>query len=190
MRIVWNKNPLRQTFELTEADREIFRLKAKLADYEFAIADAERHLDPGPSGTKRVDPARALEALRDAESETMSSAALVEAMLRELEEGWHVGDCTCVSASCMRCAAEEILGTSTIEGLRKHPAAYVAGAFGPDNSATLDEAIRALDGYEPIRDGPWLDCPQDEFDRHAARWRADHERARDWLLRHRAERLA
>ena len=58
----------------------------------------------------------------------------------------HMGDCTYVSCSCVRCHAENILGVDTIKGLSGNPGHYINMAFRKTND--INEAIKYLENYE------------------------------------------
>lgn len=62
-------------------------------------------------------------------------------------EGYHMGDCTCVPASCPKCYAESLLGVDTIEGLGKYEAGKIHDVFCPHNDfdeRTIDEVLEEL----------------------------------------------
>lgn len=115
MKIVYTQNPLRSYFELSEQEKENFKLKLfnhHRYEYEEAEEDATKW-------TEHQYP------------------YFIEA-LTSGEEHW--GDCTKVCCSCTKCHVEDILEINTTEGLKC--LYYISGAFGKDT--TLDEAIEKL----------------------------------------------
>jgi hypothetical protein len=193
MKINWHKNPLKTTIQLEDHDKEVFRLKVKIYEMEEAVCDAAFHLD-NVSEPDYYDPGKAFNELKRVipsdDPDHDFSASRYQSMLNELETGFHCGDCTCVPASCYRCLAESVLGIDTIDGLRKHAAARVNGAFGKDGERSLDEAIASLTDYEPVREGHWLNVSHVEFDRHVPAWRLQAKTAHEWLMRYRDEHFA
>lgn len=99
--------------------------------------------------------------------------------------GTHVGDCTCVPCSCLKCHAEGYLGINTIPGLGKHLAYKVNAAFGPDGERTIDEAIEYLANYDPKPTSPMWDGRLELWESCLPRWRDEASRAHAWLIEHR-----
>ncbi len=185
MLIRWHKNPIRTTIELTESEKEAFRLKVRLWEYEEAVRTALFLLDDERKNGKFYDPKRALSALEHA---LEPKEHLADDYLRELESGFHCGDCTCVAMSCSRCHAESILGVDTLEGLGKHAARKIDGAFGENSEKSIDEALESLSDYQPTRSGAWLDLPEAEFEKHVPRWQQEAKAAHGWLLNYKREK--
>ncbi len=98
----------------------------------------------------------------------------------------HMGDCTCVPCSCMRCHAEEMLGINTIKGLGKHQASKVLGAFGKDGNRTIDEAIASLDVTPEYNKSPtWPDSL--DYNIHIPRWESERKSAAALLRTYKEE---
>lgn len=188
MKIVWNKNPLRTTVELTEAEKEVFRLKVRVSEMREAIGMAVFYLNPAESKSKYFSPEKAKLHL-DRVQKVDPEEDLYAELLQELEGGYHCGDCTCVATSCMKCHAEDILGINTTDGLGKHAALYIDGAFGRDNERTIDEALDHLANHTPVRSGAWLNVPQEQFDANVETWKKQARSAHKWLLRYRDTKL-
>lgn len=180
MEIQWMPNPLATRVILDERDRAILRQAIKIELLETRIYEAlfklsPKHLKPGET----PDILGALKALDTdgMEREPMESAIdqRSEWMLESLHEE-HLGDCVCQPCSCSKCHTESMLGIDTIEGLGKHAACYISGAFG--DGRTIDQAIDILDAYDPKPDGTWKDG-------WLAKWKTDHQAAAEWLRAYR-----
>jgi hypothetical protein len=187
MKIVWNKNPLKSTVELSEAEKEAFRLKVRVSELEEAVGMAEAYLDQA-GDSEYFSPEKA-KACLDRVQQDGSELEMYLDLLRELEDGTHCGDCTCVPSSCLKCHAEGILGIETTKGLRQHAAHYISGAFGRDGERTIDEALDNLANHTPVRSGGWLDLPQDQFDANVETWKKQAKSAHKWLLEYRDTKL-
>lgn len=188
MKIMWNKNPLKTTVELTDAEKEVFRLKVRVSELEEAVGMAVFYLDPSESKAKYYRPEKAklhLDRVQREDHEEDMDADL----LRELEGGYHCGDCTCVATPCLKCHAESVLGIDTTEGLEKHAAHHIDGAFGRDGERTIEEALDHLANYKPVRSGAWLNLPQEHFDANVETWKKQAQSAHKWLLRYRETKL-
>jgi hypothetical protein len=196
LKILWAQNPLLTVVELDEFDKEILwhrlkieRLEGCLAQGHFGLTvkfnEWRKSTCNGWSLDVAVD-----EALRDmgydyvcgdtqrnGKSFDVEIDELTEACVAELAMG-HSGDCTCVPCSCDKCHAETLVGVNTINGLGKHEASYIAGAF--ESQRTLDEAVAHLTDYEPKNVPEW-GLP------HVDRWREETRRAHEWLLAYRRD---
>ena len=95
----------------------------------------------------------------------------------------HCGDCTCVPAMCEKCFAEQMLGFYTTEGLGKHEGHVLQSAFSTETT-TIEEAIAYID--RPIQ--PTWGTPK-EWEGHMARWKDEHERAKQWLSQYLLEHI-
>lgn len=115
MRIIYTQNPLRSYFDMSELDKAEFKQKL----YAWHTDEWEENHEEATKWTEHQYP-YFIEALTSGEL--------------------HWGDCTKVACSCTKCHAEDILGVSTVEGIKNFH--YIAGAFGKDS--TLDEAIEKL----------------------------------------------
>jgi hypothetical protein len=184
MEISWHQNPLRTTFRLSDQEKELFRLQVKASQLEEYVGSAAFHLNEEGEDSDYFDPAEALKQLGYATDSDIGDSDY-HTFLFELEQGSHIGDCTCFPASCMKCHAEYIFGKSTIEGLGKHAAHKIYAAFSRDETATIHDVIERLSVYEPVRSGAWLDMPKESFDQHVPRWKVEAQRALLWLTDYR-----
>lgn len=115
MKIIYTQNPLRSYVELSEQDKADFKQKL----YAWHTDEWEENQEEATKWTEHQYP------------------YFIEA-LTSGEEHW--GDCTKVSCSCTKCHAEDVLGVSTVDGIKNLH--YISGVFGKDT--TLDEAIEKL----------------------------------------------
>lgn len=211
MKIVWKENPLATAVELDEKDVVILRLRLRVEDLEERILGAHMELDPehqvwarqhlknvpadleGFVARARAElrwPYVAGEESRSGETFEQRLDELVSHYVEELR-GEHMGDCTCVPASCSKCYAEHLMGIDTIEGLGKHPGSKISGLFSrrPDGSfPSLDDVLERLRVYEPVNMSPetW---PQADFDVHVPRWKEEARHAYEWLSAYKREKL-
>lgn len=206
MHILWTANPLRSMVELAPAEIEGLRWKVRVELLSEMVANSVYDLaKPEPDALRALvrlhGSAKDGEAVyrylyRHADDEGHEVSSGLD---REVERhvAWHLaaltrkhaGDCTCLPASCLKCAAEELVGAHTIDGLGKHEASKIGLAFGASRESewrdtrTLDEAIAFLETYEPRADfSGW--------EQHAPRWRAEAKGALAWLQPYRQLYLA
>lgn len=181
MIIDWNENPLRTTVRLSEQEREIFLLKAKLKEYEGSVRMAVYLLDDKAKEKGRYKPDRALTYLRHAQRAKEPDEDGGLSMLEAVTTGCHCGDCTCVPMTCDKCLGEDLLGINTIPGLKSHPAVKIEGAFGRDSERSIAEAIEVLRTYEPSKTGHWADMDEEKFQEYAIEWRQEAADGLVWL---------
>ncbi len=195
MKITYNKNPLWTTIELDEAEKKELWLKIKIKEMEELLFDAYFHLREKDkdfnleSARKAVEPDYYL-GVTDNEKSDIDKRCdeMLEYYLAELQAN-HVGDCTCVPCSCIKCYAEDLLGINTTKGLGKHSAYKINAAFGNKNEKTIEEALESLKNYNPTKGDAWSKFSQEEFDKHVPRWKAEAKLAYDWLLKYKNEKL-
>jgi hypothetical protein len=177
MRINWHQNPLRTTIELDDRDREQMLLYVQNEKYLDILAELDNWLerktkkDNEPTLEKVHEKVRKWSQIYDMEIDH-EEVRSYESFLQES----HGGDCTCWPASCMKCHAEAALGISTIEGLGKHSAHKIMGAFHGDR--TIDEAIAVLE-QKPKYEKP--DNWPTEYEKHITRWESERKAAIEWL---------
>ncbi|MDD5014274.1 MAG: hypothetical protein PHW73_04105 [Atribacterota bacterium] len=159
MKIIWNENPLRTQVFLDDKEKEEFKEKIKIKDYNehgstvWWIPDAL----------------------------TQYSKENYEEYMRELEEGEHDGDCICSPMSCLKCRVESLAGIDTIKGLSKYSAEMIHRAFLKDKN--INEAIEELRvpySKEHERFEKWW-LP------HIDRWNKEREEAIEWLEAYKKE---
>lgn len=192
MQINWNKNPLRTTISLTEEEKEIFALKCLIDEYEERLTVAALYLNK-EKYPKQFNPERAFtEVYIYDESGNIDREKINEFKnyyLRELESGYHIGDCTCFPSSCNRCIAEEILGVDTIKGLGKHPANSIQSLFGIENEKSLDEVLEELSKEKKYtKPDSWPSTVG--YEQHIPRWEAERVAAYQWLKQYKEDHFA
>jgi hypothetical protein len=201
--IEWAENPLQTVVRLDETGRKMLWLRLKLEDFEDRLVSASFELDAehratDREGTPRTIAERAATAVQtidlayvlgDEERRGKKIDAHIDARLESYVEelaGRHDGDCICVACSCVKCHAESLLDINTIEGLGKHAASKIGGAFSPRDgrTASLDEAIARLRDYRPVytHNPRW---PEEEWQKHVPRWIEEGQRAYEWLVNYR-----
>ena len=119
MRIVYTQNPLETVVEIDDMDRKVLRLKLIIELLEENLGEAAFHV-----GKEHFD----LDIVKKAVAWDTWSGEKFEAAINEritLAEselcGSHVGDCTCVPCSCMKCWAEDLLGIKRPSDGRQTP---------------------------------------------------------------------
>jgi len=191
MKIVWNPNPLLTVVELDDFDKRLLWHKVKIKELEERIISA--HVDLADIGKGRSLEESVAQAIRSLDVNRVFDEGkgknsfngrvdhLTAEYTKELTLG-HIGDCTCVPCSCLKCHAENLLGIDTLAGLGKHEAAKIGGAFAPENkpARTLSEVIAYLADYES-QDVPDWGLP------HVPRWREEAKRAHEWLVAYQRE---
>lgn len=180
MEIIWHQNPLKSVFRFSDEDKELLKLKVKLAKMEEAIGDAIFRLQDSGENSKYYDPKRALAHLSYTENENRLDEDF-NRVLEELETGTHAGDCTCIPASCFKCYAESIIGVETIKGLSKHSGAKIQGRFSGEVETTIDEVLQALHDYQPRKPDAWKHMSDEHFATYVNAWKAQNEAAIQWL---------
>ena len=190
MKINWNQNPFLTIVEIDERDKERILIAYQNEEYTNILCDLELELKGKYNRPALTD----LEVIKEKVGK-WGEICNLEVDSEEIQSyiGYlntsHMGDCTCVPCSCMRCYVESMLGIDTLPGLGKHEASNVLGAFGKDGKKTIDEAIEALQtphNYE-TRHSSWDKYPREEYEKHIPRWDAEQKRAAEWLKKYKEE---
>jgi hypothetical protein len=188
MKINWHQNPLLTTVDVDERDRQRICMYLQNEDYVEILCDLsltlEEHINKNKPPLSNKDILRRVSAwarICDMDEDDSRVAALVS----ELQYS-HMGDCTCVAASCMKCWAETALGISTLEGLGKHEAAKIQGVFGSGGNVTIDEAIEKLSAPQSyVKPTTWPDSVG--YEEHIPRWDRERVRAVNWLTQYKKD---
>lgn len=171
MEIKYNINPLATQIILNDRDMLLLRTRIALFQATEAYNDV---ID----GTVDIDTSKPEYRSDECFLESPQVDEIIGTYVEELV-GVHSGDCTCVPASCMKCAAETLLGINTLSGLTKHQAHAIESAF--VNTRDVNEVIRRLNSIE-FDLSAW---PEDEreFAMELARttWIPDRLIALQWL---------
>ena len=190
MKITYAPNPLYTTVELTDHEKQLFWFKVKSKELEERLLEAHFYLEPEFHNMEKVkyflDPDYYSTDETGKEKSKLEQRVdnLVDYYISDLQ-GPHIGDCTCVPASCSKCHAEYILGIDTRPGLGKYQASQINIAFGDKNINTIDQAIDKLVNYQPIMDPKSGWKSQKDFDSHIPRWREQAKLAAEWLINYR-----
>ena len=127
MRYIYYPNPLRTRVYLDDQEKEIFRLKYKeeyLKDIIFGVKyrldkDPNDKLEcPNPHRNGKTNWELAKDEIPDniyGDEFDEHIDEMANYYLNDLENGYHVGDCTCVPCSCSKCHAEYLIGIDTIK---------------------------------------------------------------------------
>lgn len=160
MKINWNENPAKTTIELDSEDKEIMLISYKCEEYEMLLA------------ANRND---GWEDICNLTVDSPEFQSVLEWITYE-----HMGDCTCVPCSCLRCQAEDLLGISTLPPLGKHSTAMIFGL----NEPNIDSAIQKLG--EPYtyqtRHKAYKDYTEEDYNKLLVRWNKEREQAQQWLM--------
>ena len=188
MKITYNKNPLLTTVELDENEKKELWYKIKIQEMEEILFSAHFYLEEKYFDLKRakddLDPDYYCNEEDNKKSKLDERCdMLLETFLSELQSN-HIGDCTCVACSCMKCHAEGLLGIDTIKGLGKHTAHKINAAFGINNEKNIDEAIEYLANYDPKPKDPESDAwkKMGGYEQYVPRWKEEAKLAHDWLV--------
>lgn len=210
MRFVYYPNPLRTRVYLDDKEKEIFKLKHRLEQQKWIIFGVRYRLRENPNdvlecankhfnGKTYWELAKA-EIPKNYDTEEYNAELDEEAQsyIDELENGYHMGDCTCIPASCVKCYAEEVAGIDTITGLGKHEASKIDSLFfaGKRMSTfdirTIDEVLEILKNYkvEPFEENKeWNRFPdrKELYEHHMPRWEQEAKHTYEWLLNYKQE---
>lgn len=206
MKITYTPNPLDTVVELDRQEIDMFRLKIKLQQYEEMIFSAYYTITSRLEERGSLKAITAEEAMKEARKELdpdywcndeadkedhskLDSRVelLLDHYIADLKSS-HVGDCTCVPASCSKCHAEQLLGIDTLKPYPgKHQLHQIASVFSRWNvetkqhdlpEVTLGEAIEKLSTYTPKAN--WLG-----WESHADRWACEAKEAHEYLINYR-----
>lgn len=196
MKINWNQNPLKTTVELDEHEKKEFWYKIKIKMLKEKIYEANFYLKEQYLNIDKANVAVDTSCFYDENGENSKDSKLdlkvdqkFEDYVEELQ-GIHVGDCTCIPCTCMKCLAEMILGIDTIEGLRKHEAHYIDSAF--EKLDNIDEVIEYLKNYDADRiadndSKSWKHKNPELWASSVPRWNKEAREAAKWLTKYKEE---
>lgn len=187
MRIIYNENPLRTVVELDAQDREVLWLKVKVEELQDKLFDVHFHLTEPQyfnvtTAQKAADPEKYIKE-DDQEKTPLDERVdmMFEYYVKSLADT-HVGDCTKVACSCLKCRAEGILGVDTLTPSPGSGALHaISGAFG--KNTTLSEAIAYLKSYrvDATKPDSWKHSAQEEYASHIKRWEKQASDAYEYL---------
>ena len=183
MKISWNPNPFFSTLELDDRDEQLLLVAYQNEEYAQLLIE----LDWGFTGkygsrelfTSLDQPAKIIEKWQSICNLEVSSPEIQRYIA--FAGDMHMGDCICVPCTCVRCLAEEMLGVSTLEGLGKHLAHKVYGAFGTQTciNAALDNLLKPYT-YEKRSPG-YDNYTRESYEGLCTRWNKERKQAHIWL---------
>jgi hypothetical protein len=178
MKITYNHNPLKTTIELSKKEKGEFWQRIKVEELIWIIADIEYHLDElGNFNLEKARKSADTEYCCDKEDGINKLVNDRYQVYLDALQDIHLGDCTYVACSCVKCHAEHILGIDTIKGLRGSSAYHVAGAF--EKNRNIHQAIEYLKNYQPKIEKGW--------EAYEEGWKAQAKEALEWLTKYRDE---
>lgn len=187
MKINWHQNPFLTTVELDEQDKKRILIAYQNAEYRHILCDLYLDLNGKYNRPALTD----LEVIKKKVEKWGKICNLrvdseeIQEYIKELNYP-HLGDCTCVPCTCFRCLVESMLGIDTINGLGKHEANAVQGAFGKDGKKTIDEVIATLEAdKEYSKPDTWPDSV--DYEVHIPRRESERKRAIEWLKKYKEE---
>lgn len=163
MKIEYKPNPSETIVHLEESDKD----RLSTAVWESGIVEAAYSLYFNKDDPTKLE--RNMEKLALAVEDQIDIDYLVEDLKHK-----HMGDCTCVPCSCMKCYAEDKLGISTIRWFSKHSLYKIDDAFKREG-ATIDSVIDFLENdYEKDlkkeKPASWERFTQEQYEFHFERW--------------------
>lgn len=174
MKIHWHHNPLRSVVKVDENDKKRI-LSSIQNDY---YVDILCNLDMWLTGTIRKSDEPTLEKVQKEISKWAEITDMevdhpeVYRYVAYLEKD-HMGDCTCLPMTCMKCLAEEALGINTLKGLSSHTANAIRKAF----DYPKREGVTIYEALENLKEIPAYNGSEKSI----ARWEAERKAALEWL---------
>lgn len=190
MKINWNPNPFWTTVDLDDRDKQMILLAYQNEEYTQILCNLDMELNGKynrPELTDLEEIKKQVDKWGDICNLEVDSPTIMD-YISYINEP-HFGDCTCVPCSCIRCWVEGFLGIDTLQGLGKHQASKVLGAFGKEGNRPIDEAIASLEvsySYE-TRNSVWDKYSREEYEMHIPRWESERETAIKWLKKYKEE---
>lgn len=191
MKIEWAENPLETKVFLDDRDRQMLLLSVQNDEY----CDILCGIDLWLNGQIEKENIPTIDKIHN-RIKLWGDICNLEVDCEEvkyLEDSLqysHVGDCTCVPASCEKCRAEHALGIDTIKGLGKHPGAKLQGLFGGYGDKprrTIDEVLEELSKpCEYKKPDNWPD--KVGYEKHIPRWENEKKHAYEWLKKYKEDK--
>lgn len=174
-KIYYAQNPLVSRIELNELEKHIFFLKYVNYELYDEIGMAHFYIE-------NTDKESALSWLFRGKQEELFNKRDKEVFQYYLGalSDTHIGDCTCFSAPCSKCFAEDFLGINTLSGLGKYAGSYLYSQF--SSGKNIEEVLTYLKDYMPK--GSF-----DGWEQYAEKWSTDAKHAYEWLLKYRIEKM-
>lgn len=168
MKILWNQNPLISDIEVDETDIEKMEDTLWNENISHRVYAVLRDKFDAPNDTALE---KSLENLKIAYN-MIPDVLYYVSELKSL----HIGDCTCVPASCGKCYAESLLGVSTISLFGKHELYKIQEGF--SRYKTIDEVIDYLKNhYNPQKSSGWAKYSDEVYNSYKIKWIAEAKTA-------------
>lgn len=167
MKIIYQENPLKSKVELNHNDKKKLFSYIKQQEYKNLLITKQYNNKSLISNT----------ILNKNAHQTM--LLYIDALLNN-----HQGDCTCMSFSCTKCAAEYFFEIDTIKGLSKQCAHKIHTAFNLHETTSIEQAIQYLSIFsidpEKFNTKSWKDIGG--YEQYVPRWKQEQEQAYQWLI--------
>lgn len=183
MRIVWNENPLKTQVHLDPQDLKLLKTAIKYDAAYMTLIDVSNYVDKDTINLKAINKVLSEYFIRDDADEYDSDLEYYIDALLDI----HMGDCTCVPASCVKCRAEDLLGISTLDNLNKYKTSSIVAAFKDDRN--IDQALEYLKNYQGHADERFKELYPDTWQAHVHRWNLNAKAAYEWLFEYKKTKL-
>ena len=182
MKIVWNQNPFKTSIvEINDDDRRNLLKSIQNEEYVELLCglDCDIHNEPEITLEKIGQRIQKWRVITDMEEDHDKVNRMVAYLSAE-----HLGDCTCMPATCIRCLAEDYLGIDTKKGCGKHQFRNILSAF--EGNVSIDTAISKLEEKrEYVKPENWPDAII--YENHIDRWKRETKEAAEWLKKYKTE---
>lgn len=181
MKVYWDLNPLTSKITLNEVERKLLH-RSYLAEQYDMIGSFLRNANKALTEDERQRSLNYADSYLERADAEEESGEFLANLLEYLQEE-HLGDCTCVPASCMKCYAEYLLGFSTTSGLGKSGGHAIHSVFHDDKYKPLDitgeQALEKLNNpnFWPMNPS-WKD--ENEYAKYIPRWTEEYQSAGRW----------
>ena len=169
MKIEWNQNPLWSNIVLeTDEDKEMFVTRWQNDEMSNLLCSIQSYFTENKLTREKVSKWQSIVNTEFTDESIQRLASFLDDV--------HIGDCTCVPCTCMKCYVEEFTGISTINGIDKHQLHKIDKAFSLHSK--IDGAIEYL-AIKPtyIKQDNW----RNGYEIHIPRWETERIAALGWL---------
>lgn len=200
MKIIYKDNPLTSSVELDAIEKIKLLYDLKLKEMEELLWDVHFSLTEEHFNLERARKAAdykyfsGADDLKEGEKTPLEIRAEVmfNAIIEDLESGYHSGDCTCIPCTCMKCYGEDMIGINTLSGTSKHTNYKIDWAFDYGRTdVSIDVAIKKLENYDCIPNDPDSEHWKSKggYEQFIPEWKKEYQYAADWLKKYKHEKL-